>query len=155
MRKRLFFLATLATSLGAASGAHAQEASTCLIDTMGEPVITEVLSQYSYSFEGYETLCTSLLDAGMGVALVGVKGQVADRSYGLVTLTVFDRQSEVESVDNVTSTALDVELTDEGASQALMQAINYAMQFLSNTPERYITSARAERARLQTLFSEQ
>lgn len=155
MRKQLGLAAALAAGLWSGAAAQAQEADPCVIDTLAQPDVTAVLAQFQYGFPGYDALCSRLSAAGMGVALTGVLGDVADRSYGLITVSVFDRQNEVESALKVTATGLDAELSSEAQAAALMRAINDAMQFLSTNPEPYITSAHDEVARLRTHFSEQ
>jgi hypothetical protein len=145
----------LAASLCTGSAVHAQEASPCLIDTRTGPEIRQVLAQFGLNFDGYDSLCSALDSAGMGVALDGVQGQVGDRSYGLIMLKVFDRSNNIESLAQVSVTSLDMELTSEGSAMALIRAINGGMQFLSTNSANYIASTHAETARLQTLLSEQ
>lgn len=155
MRKRWMLVAALAANVVAGGAAQAQEASACNIETLSEPRISAVLARFGYAFENYDSLCAILADAGMGVALTGTHGQVTDRSYGLISVTLFDQVSEIEGNAVVTSTSLDLDITPEGGEQSQMRAINDAMRLIGTNPEHYIASVRAEIARLQTHFAEQ
>lgn len=155
MRKVWGMGAILAASLLSAGAAHAQDAYECLIDTRAPDLHEAALARFGYGFDGYDSLCAALAETGMGVVFYGAAGQVSDRSYGLVTLAVFDGASGVEGNAVITATSLDEALTDEGRDYALIRAINEAMRLLSTNPQHYIASAAEELSRQQALFSEQ
>jgi hypothetical protein len=155
MRKRWMLVAALAANVLAGGAAQAQEASACNIETLSDPSISAVLARFGYAFENYDLLCASLADAGMGVALSGTNGVVSDRSYGLISVTLFDQASEISGNALVTATSLDLDITPEGGEQAQMRAINDALRLIATNPDHYITSVRAEVSRLQIHFSEQ
>jgi hypothetical protein len=167
MRRIPLLLAAAGIWLGTGGTALAQEAqaqaeqvqaeqpSTCDITSRATPELNEVLARYGYGFASYDLLCARLADAGMGVSITESFGLVGDRSYGLVLIELYDRATVTYGSMNTTTVALSNDEPGHSADEALMQAIDTALESISENPERYVASVHDEIARLRIVMGGQ
>lgn len=103
--------------------------------------------------EGFEALCLRLAQEGAGLRLTHNSGELSERSFGWVSVSVIDLTTQIEGTARQTTISLTQDLGQPVVEGALIDALAAALRDVARDPDPFIQSMRDEIAEIRQVLA--
>lgn len=149
MGKATFLAAVLLAPIaGLPAAAMAQDAAPppCEISIISNERLQDAVDGHTETlhFNGYDGLCQRLAQEGFGLKFDDNSGIEAERTFGWVSVAMFDLATEITSPARQTTISLTADLREEDKAAMLVESLRAAMGELAQDQDLFVASLRRE-----------